>query len=145
MATYLYRLGGWAFQNRWKVLGAWIVVVALVFASAAAFSGKTSDKFTVPGTESQQAQQLLEQKYPAASGAYARMVFVAPEGEKLTDQENKDAVMASLAKTKGAQDVSQVFDPYSAKAIFKDGRIGYADVIYPVPADKIDDPARDQL
>jgi uncharacterized membrane protein YdfJ with MMPL/SSD domain len=145
MATYLYRLGGWAFQNRRKVLGAWIVVVALVFAAAAAFSGKTNDKFTVPGTESQQAQALLEQKYPAASGAYARMVFVAPEGEKLTDQENKDAVMASLAKTKRAQDVAQVFDPYSAKAISKDGRIGYADVIYPVPADKIDDPARDQL
>jgi uncharacterized membrane protein YdfJ with MMPL/SSD domain len=145
MATYLYRLGGWAFHRRWRVLGAWVAVVALVFASAAAFSGKTSDKFTVPGTESQQAQELLEQKYPAASGAYARVVFAAPEGEKLTDEKNKDAVMASLAQTKQAEDVSQVIDPYSAKAISKDGRIGYADVIYPVPADKIDDPARDQL
>jgi uncharacterized membrane protein YdfJ with MMPL/SSD domain len=145
MATYLYRLGGWAFHRRWRVLGAWVVVVALVFASAAAFSGKTSDKFSVPGTESRRAQELLEQKYPAASGAYARVVFVAPEGEKLTDQENKDAVMASVAQTKKAQDVSQVIDPYSAKAISKDGRIGYADVIYPVPADKIDDPARDEL
>jgi uncharacterized membrane protein YdfJ with MMPL/SSD domain len=145
MATFLYRLGGWAFQHRWKVLGAWVAVVALVVASAMAFSGKTNDKFTVPGTESQQAQQLLEQKYPAAGGAYARMVFVAPEGEKLTDKSNQDAVMASLAQTKKADDVSQVFDPYSAKAISKDGRIGYADVIYPVPADKIDDPARDEL
>jgi uncharacterized membrane protein YdfJ with MMPL/SSD domain len=145
MATYLYRLGGWTFQHRRKVLGAWVVVVALVVASAAAFSGKTNDKFTVPGTESQQAQELLEQKYPAASGAYARMVFMAPKGEKLTDQKNKDAVMASLTQTKQAQDVSQVIDPYTAKAISKDGRIGYADVIYPVPADKIDDPARNQL
>jgi uncharacterized membrane protein YdfJ with MMPL/SSD domain len=145
MATYLYRLGGWAFHRRWRVLGAWVAVVALVVASAAAFSGKTSDKFTVPGTESQQAQELLEQKYPAASGAYARVVYVAPEGEKLTDKENKDAVMASVAQTKEAQDVSQVIDPYSANAISKDGRIGYADVIYPVPADKIDDPARDEL
>jgi uncharacterized membrane protein YdfJ with MMPL/SSD domain len=145
MATYLHRLGGWAFHRRWRVLGAWIAVVALVFASAAAFSGKTNSKFTVPGTESQKAQALLEQKYPAASGAYARVVYVAPEGEKLTDPQNKDAVMASVAQTKEAQDVSQVIDPYSAKAISKDGRIGYADVIYPVPADKIDDPARDEL
>jgi uncharacterized membrane protein YdfJ with MMPL/SSD domain len=145
MATYLYRLGGWAFDHKRRVVAAWIVVLGLVIASAAAFSGKTSDKFTVPGTESQRAQQLLEQKYPAASGAYARMVFAAPEGEKLTDAKNHDAVMASLAQTKKAEDVSAVIDPYSAHAISKDGRIGYADVIYPVSADKIDDPARDEL
>jgi uncharacterized membrane protein YdfJ with MMPL/SSD domain len=145
MATFLYRLGGWAFEHRRRVIAGWIVVLGLVVASAAAFSGKTNDKFTVPGTESQRAQELLEQKYPAASGAYARMVFAAPEGEKLTDSENKAAVMASLEETKKAEDVSQVIDPYSAHAISKDGRIGYADVIYPVPADKIDDPARDQL
>jgi uncharacterized membrane protein YdfJ with MMPL/SSD domain len=145
MATFLYRLGGWAFEHRRRVIAGWIVVLGLVVASAAAFSGKTNDKFTVPGTESQRAQELLEQKYPAASGAYARMVFAAPEGEKLTDAENKAAVMASLEETKKAEDVSQVIDPYSAHAISKDGRIGYADVIYPVPADKIDDPARDQL
>jgi putative drug exporter of the RND superfamily len=145
MATFLYRLGGWAFERRWRVIAAWVVVIGLVVASAAAFSGKTNDKFTVPGTESQRAQELLEQKYPAASGAYARMVFAAPEGEKLTDQKNHDAVMASLAQAKQADDVAQVIDPYSAHAISKDGRIGYADVIYPVPADKIDDPARDQL
>jgi uncharacterized membrane protein YdfJ with MMPL/SSD domain len=145
MATFLYRLGGWAFEHRRRVIAGWIVVLGLVVASAAAFSGKTNDKFTVPGTESQRAQELLEQKYPAASGAYARMVFAAPEGEKLTDSENKAAVMASLEETKKAEDVSQVIDPYSAHAISKDGRIGYADVIYPVSADKIDDPARDQL
>jgi uncharacterized membrane protein YdfJ with MMPL/SSD domain len=145
MATFLYRLGGWAFEHRRRVIAGWIVVLGLVVASAAAFSGKTNDKFTVPGTESQRAQELLEQKYPAASGAYARMVFAAPEGEKLTDSENKAAVMASLEETKKAEDVSQVIDPYSAHAISKDGRIGYADVIYPVPADQIEDPARDQL
>jgi uncharacterized membrane protein YdfJ with MMPL/SSD domain len=145
MATYLYRLGGWAFDHKRRVVAAWVVVLGLVIASAAAFSGKTSDKFTVPGTESQRAQELLEQKYPAASGAYARMVFAAPEGEKLTDAKNHDAVMTSLAQTKKAEDVSAVIDPYSAHAISKDGRIGYADVIYPVSADKIDDPERDEL
>jgi putative drug exporter of the RND superfamily len=145
MATFLYRLGGWAFERRRRVIAAWVVVLGLVVASAAAFSGQTNDKFTVPGTESQRAQELLEQKYPAASGAYARMVFAAPKGEKLTDSENKAAVMASLEQTKQAEDVAQVIDPYSAHAISKDGRIGYADVIYPVPADKIEQGARDEL
>jgi putative drug exporter of the RND superfamily len=145
MATYLYRLGGWAFRRRRTVLLAWIAVLGLVVASAAAFSGQTNSKFSVPGTESQQAQDLLEQKFPGAGGASARMVFAAPEGEKLTDKQNKEAVEASLAEAKQAEGVTQVVDPYEAHTITKDGRIAYADVIYPVPADQIEDPARDEL
>ena len=145
MATYLHRLGGWAFRRRRTVLLAWITVLGLVVASAAAFSGQTNSKFSVPGTESQQAQDLLEQKFPGAGGASARMVFAAPKGEKLTDKKNKEAVEASLAQAKQAEGVTQVVDPYQAHSITKDGRIAYADVIYPMPADEIDDPARDEL
>jgi uncharacterized membrane protein YdfJ with MMPL/SSD domain len=145
MATHLYRLGGWAFERRRRVLVAWVVIVGLVFASATAFSGQTSNKFVVPGTESQQAQDLLEKKFPGAGGASARVVFEAPAGEKLTDSENRDAVMKTVAKAEKASEVIKVVDPYEAKALTKDGRVGYADVIYPVPADEIKDESRDEL
>ena len=65
------------------VLGLWLAVLVGVIALAVAFGGTKNNKFEVPGTESQQAQELLEQKYPAASGTYARVVFAAPEGETL--------------------------------------------------------------
>jgi len=136
VATDLYRLGRWAFDHRRRVLLGWVLVLALVIASAAAFSGQFSEKFEVPGTESQQAQDLLYEKYPGAGGASARVVYVAPDGEKLTDPDNQAAVMDSVAKAAKAEGVSQVVDPYKAEAISKDGRIGYADVIYPVPADR---------
>jgi uncharacterized membrane protein YdfJ with MMPL/SSD domain len=145
MATYLHRLGGWAFDNKKKVLLGWIAVLAVVVAGAAALSGQYSDKFEVPGTESQQAQDLLHQKYPGAGGASARVVYRAPEGQTLTDPENKAAVMDSVKLAAHAEGVAQVVDPYSGKAIAKDGTIGYADVIYPEPADEIGDSARDEL
>jgi RND superfamily putative drug exporter len=145
MATYLYRLGGWAFDNKKKVLFGWIAVLAVVIAGAGALSGQYSEKFEVPGTESQQAQDLLYEKYPGAGGASARVVYQAPEGQTLTDPENKAAVMDSVKLAADAEGVSQVVDPYSAKAISKDGTIGYADVIYPEPADEIGDAARDEL
>jgi uncharacterized membrane protein YdfJ with MMPL/SSD domain len=145
MASYLYRLGGWAFDNRRKVLVGWLVVLGLVIASAAAFSGKFSTKFEVPGTESQRAQDLLHEKYPGAGGASARVVFAAPEGQRLTDPANRAAVMDAVAKARKAADVSFAIDPYRAKALSEDGRIGYADVIYPMPADEVDDTARDEL
>jgi RND superfamily putative drug exporter len=145
MATYLYRLGGWAFDNRRKVLLGWVAVLALVIAGAGALSGQYSEKFEVPGTESQQAQDLLYEKYPGAGGASARVVYQAPAREKLTDPANESAVMESVKRASKADGVAQVVDPYTAKAISKDGTIGYADVIYPEPADQIGDAARDEL
>jgi putative drug exporter of the RND superfamily len=145
MATKLYRLGGWAFRHRRVVLAAWLTLLVGVGACATMFGGRTSDKFVVPGTESQQAQDLLEEKFPEASGATARVVFEAPAGEKVTDAENKDAIMASAKKAQGADEVMKVIDPYSAKTISEDGRIAFMDVIYPVPADEIEDGPRDEL
>jgi uncharacterized membrane protein YdfJ with MMPL/SSD domain len=145
MATRLYRLGSWAFENRKKVLVGWLLVLVAVFASAAAFSGKTSNEFSVPGTESQVAQDLLEEKYPEAGGGSARVVFAAPEGEKLTDAENKAAVMESVEKASKAPEVVGVQDPYSMGAISKDGRIGFADVYYPVKAEEVEKSSADAL
>jgi RND superfamily putative drug exporter len=145
MATYLYRLGAWSFEHRRRVLMIWLSVLVLIGASAAAFSGRTSDKFSVPGTESQQAQDLLEQKFPGAGGAAARVVYAAPEGERLTDPANRKAMEASLAKAQHAAEVDVVIPPFKAGTITKDGRVAFADVIYPVPADEIDEEARDEL
>jgi uncharacterized membrane protein YdfJ with MMPL/SSD domain len=145
MASKLYRLGGWAFTHRKRMLGIWALVLVAVFAASAAFSGETNDSFEVPGTESQEAQELLETKYPEASGDQARMVFTAPEGTTLADPASKDAIRASLAEAAQGDEVEQVVDPYKAKTISEDGTIGFADVIYPTPAADISDEAKDDL
>jgi uncharacterized membrane protein YdfJ with MMPL/SSD domain len=145
MANRLYRIGNWSFGHRRTVVLAWVLVLVAVGFSAAAFSGQTSDKFEVPGTESQKAQDLLEKKYPAASGTYARIVYAAPEGHGLTEEKYAKGVEASLAEVAKADDVSKVVSPYDSGAMSKDRRIGFADVIYPVPSDQIDDKARDEL
>src|SRR6187455_589105 len=75
MATYLYRLGRCSHDKRKIVLAFWLIVLVTLGTLAATMGGTKNNKFEVPGTESQQAQELLEQRYPAASGSYARVVF----------------------------------------------------------------------
>jgi RND superfamily putative drug exporter len=122
-----------------------VLVLAAVGACAAAFAGETNDEFTVPGTESQEAQDLLEEKFPAASGATARMVFAAPAGETLADPQNQAAVEETLASAASAEDVELVTDPFADKTISEDGTIAFADVVYPVPANEISEEAADAL
>src|SRR5690242_15624572 len=141
MATYLYRLGRWSHDRRKTVLGFWLVVLVVLGALAATMGGTKNNKFEVPGTESQQAQELLEARYPAASGTYARVVFAAPEGETLKDADNAKAIEATMAEASRADEVSGVTDV----TLSKDGTIGYADVIYPVPSGEIGEEARQQL
>ena len=145
MATRLHRLGRWSFDHKGRVLGAWVLILALVIGLAATFKGQTSNAFSVPGTESQKAQDLLEQKFPGAGGASARVVFKAPEGTKLTDAANRAAIEESLTLASEADEVSTVVSPYEAGTITEDGTLGFADVIYPTPAGEIGDRARDEL
>jgi putative drug exporter of the RND superfamily len=145
MAVYLYRLGGWTFRHRWKTLAIWVLALVAVGSAAVAFKGTTDDKFSVPGTESQRAEDLLHKKFPGAGGASARVVFVAPAGERLTDPVNRAAVEAFLVRAKKAPQVMAVLDPFAAGTLNANRRIGFADVIYPVPKDDVDQDARDAL
>jgi len=59
MAGLLYRLGRWCFVRRRLVLAGWLLALVAAGAAAGALKGSTSDAFSVPGTESQRALDLL--------------------------------------------------------------------------------------
>ena len=59
-----------------------IAVLLAVVVSANLWGGDTSDEFSIPGTESQQAMDLLEERFPAQSGSSARVVFASPDGSE---------------------------------------------------------------
>ena len=79
MASFLYRLGRFAFRRRWLVATLWLAILAAALTGAATLSGSTSDAFSIPGTPSQQAIDMLGERFPQASagGATARALAVA--------------------------------------------------------------------
>ncbi|MGJ5892150.1 MMPL family transporter [Streptomyces niveiscabiei] len=147
MATFLYRLGRLAFRRRRLFLMAWIVVLAAVGIGAASSSGTTTDDFTLPGTQSQSAIDLLGKEFPqaSASGATARVVFEAPPGQKLTDPANRAEITALTAELKKAPQVASVTEPFASGLVGKDGTIAYAQVTYRVAKADMTDAASDAL
>ncbi|WP_105972679.1 MMPL family transporter [Streptomyces geranii] len=147
MATFLYRLGRLAFRRRRLFLMFWIVVLAAVGIGAASVSGKTTDDFTLPGTQSQQAIDLLGKEFPQASaaGATARVVFEAPGGQKLTSAANKAEIAALVAALQKAPQVASVTEPFANGLVSKDGTIAYTQVTYKVPKADITEAASGAL
>ncbi|MCL2536225.1 MAG: MMPL family transporter, partial [Nocardiaceae bacterium] len=110
MATYLYRIGRFAYRRKGTVLSIWLAILVLMGVGAATLSGPTKDSFSIPGTPAQQAQDLMaerfaDQKSPMDSLS-ARYVFAAPEGQTLDTPENQAAMDAVLAKIRGIDKVS---------------------------------------
>ncbi|MGW4943596.1 MMPL family transporter [Actinoplanes sp. NPDC004185] len=146
MATYLYRLGRFSFRRRRLILALWLAALALLGVGAATLSGPTSDEFKIPGTEAQEAMDLLGQRFPGAGadGAQARVVFAAPAGEKLTDARNRAAVAETVAQLKTGAQVAAVTDPLQG-TVNQAGTVAYAQVTYKVAATALTDADREAL
>jgi putative drug exporter of the RND superfamily len=128
----LYRLGRWCFAHRRIVLAAWVIVIAVLAVVAVSVKKPTSNSFTVPGTQSQQATDLLDTKFPGTGGAQAQVVFSVPAGQSLTSPADHRAVEATVAQLRKLPQVVSVMDPYQSGTVSRNGQIAYAVVAYPV-------------
>ncbi|MFD3645192.1 MMPL family transporter [Streptomyces cyaneofuscatus] len=148
MATFLYKLGRLTFRRRRYVALIWVALLALAGFGAASASTATSSSFSIPGTEAQRAFDLLEQRFPGSSadGATARVVFKAPEGEKVTDSANKSEITGIVKELQsGSDQIASVADPFEAKAVSQDGSTAYISVSYKVNSMELTDTTTDSL
>ncbi|WP_327717609.1 MMPL family transporter [Streptomyces sp. NBC_00490] len=147
MATFLYKLGRLAFRRRHFVALIWVALLTLAGVGAASAPSAGSTSFSIPGTEAQKAFDLLEQRFPGASadGGTGRIVFKAPEGEKMTDAANKATVAKTVEELRDGSEVVSVTDPYTTNAVSKDGTVAYTSVKYEAPGMELADSTREAL
>ncbi|MFD7708428.1 MMPL family transporter [Streptomyces sp. NPDC059786] len=147
MATFLYKLGRLAFRRRHFVALIWVALLALAGVGAASAPTAGDSSFSIPGTEAQKAFDLLEERFPGSSadGATARVVFQAPDGQKMADAANKSAVEKAVSELGDGSEVVSVTDPFKAKSISEDGTIAYAQVSYKVSGVELKEATTDAL
>ncbi|MFF3835071.1 MMPL family transporter [Streptomyces sp. NPDC002458] len=148
MATFLYKLGRLAFRRRRYVALIWVALLALAGFGASSAATATSSSFSIPGTEAQKAFDLLEERFPggSADGATARIVFKAPEGEKVSQAANKAEIQGIVGELKsGSDQIASVADPYTANAVSEDGSTAYISVSYKVNSMELTDATREAL
>ncbi|MFG3550344.1 MMPL family transporter [Streptomyces sp. NPDC047725] len=147
MATFLYKLGRLAFRRRHFVALIWVALLTLAGVGAASAPPAGNSSFSIPGTEAQKAFDLLEQRFPgqSADGATARVVFKAPDGQKMTDAGHRATVEKTVHELADGSEVTSVADPYQGNAVSKDGTIAYASVRYDVSGMELEESTKDAL
>src|SRR5688572_12812542 len=119
--------------THWKrgLLGLLLGIVGLG-ALIGSQDGSAPGDFTIPGTESQQALDLLQERFPAASGAQSQIVYSVPEGS-VDDPEASEAIAGSLEAIAALDHVSAVDDPFGREGVVSpDGSTALVTVQYDV-------------
>lgn len=148
VATFLYRIGRGAFRRRWLVVLLWAVILGAAGAGAAKAPAAGDDGTSfMPGIEAQKAFDLIGERFPGpdADGADARVVFIAPGGEKVTAAEHRAAIEEFVAEAGAGPRVAGTVDPFAARAVSEDASTAYATVTFEVAAGDLTDADRDAL
>ncbi|CAB4980292.1 MAG: MMPL family transporter [Actinobacteria bacterium] len=140
MSRFLYRLGRTCVTRRWLVLAVWLLAAVGASLVGRLSGGKTQDVFEIPGVESQRAVDVLTERFPAASGTSAQVVFKVSAGT-LDSPANAPVIAATVAELIGQPNVSRVSALWSSP----NGAIGYVEVQYDLPSGDIKDAAFGRL
>jgi RND superfamily putative drug exporter len=144
MAALLYRLGHFCVRRRRRVLVLWIVAFIGAGVASAVAGGTTSNTFTLPDTESQDAIDLLDQSFPAQGGSSTQVVFSTANGA-LTDpglQAVTDETMAAMAEVDG---VALAVPPSDTGQVSEDGTVALGQLRYPNSAFDVDEQTLDGI
>ena len=121
-------LARWCFRNKFVVLAIWVVaLLALGGLSASSGSGYT-DSFSLPGTESTTALNLLTDNFNTESTDTNQVVFGAKD---VTDPAVRARIEKTLAKIAKGPHVERVDSPFAkgaAAQIAKDKTVAFANV-----------------
>lgn len=140
MATFLYRIGRFAYTHRLLMIAVWLLLLLGAGVSTTFAKPFVSD-FNLPGTETERAGQLMDDKFPGAGDmdlvAQAKVVVQAPAGGTLDTPEMIARVDALAHELRALPDVAQappvvnpVGEPALAAQVSADRTIAYIDVVY---------------
>ena len=134
----MQNIARWTMAHRRIVVVGWIVAVIGIFGMSGSVGKKTASDFTLPGTGTQHAVDLLHSRFPAQAGDADQIVFHAKSGT-LSSSADRATIDATLARIARLPHVTGVVSPYvsGAHAISRDGTIAFATVTFDHRADAL--------
>ncbi len=139
MATLLFRLGRFAYRHALQVIIAWALIAAAALGAGLGLGGKLQDSYAIPGTESQQAIDLLAAVFPQTAGGSAQIVIQDPSGANLKTADSAiiEKVVTGVNDVKGVEQALSPYSQYSTAAVSKDGSTAIISVQFSASSENV--------
>ncbi len=133
------RVGRTAVGHPRAVVIGWIVLLVGVLAASGSAGSDYASNFSLPGTESQRAVDLLKHEFPAQAGDSDQIVLHSLRG-RVTDpaiQARVSPVLAQIAKLPHVSAVNSPYSPTGHVAISRNAQIAFATVDFDQRANEL--------
>jgi putative drug exporter of the RND superfamily len=134
-SSLLGRLAAWCYDHRRRVLAGWLLAALVVVGLAQWAGGRLDNNFALPGSPSQQAQDLLASRFPGQQGDTADVVLRSPG--PLDSPAGAAAISALVRSLRPLAHVTGVRSPLAPGAggqLSPDRRIGFVVVQFDAAA-----------
>ncbi len=135
----MLNLARWCIAHRRRVVLGWVAVAILVTVLAQAVGTKYASVFSLPGTDSQRALDLLKREFTAQSGDADTVVFQVSRGT-IDSPAVRGAIAPLLARVSVLPHVTGVVSPYSQRGavqVSPNRTTAFATVNYDKPANQL--------
>ena len=97
------------------------------------------DDMSIPGTSAQNTIELLEEEFPEVgkAGAQIQVVFKAPDGKDLLDEEVQGHISALVSDIQNLDGIEMVYTPDMLQNYNEDKTIAFAMAMYDVPSKEV--------
>jgi RND superfamily putative drug exporter len=132
-------LARWCVAHRRRVIVGWIAVAILVTVASRAVGPNYATVYSLPGTQSQLAHDLLTKDFKAQSGDADSIVFHVSRGT-VDSPAVRAAITPLLVRVSGLPHVAGVVSPYSAQGaaqVSSNRATAFATVNYDEPANQL--------
>jgi RND superfamily putative drug exporter len=135
-------------NHTWRVVFAWLAILAGLIVLVVTVGGALKDEFEIPGSDTQKATDLIESEFTSEQGAVLNLVFAAPAGERLDTPQRKAAIEDAIAKLESPEfaptadkaGIESVGNPFAKQTFSKNGRIAYAEAQFSETIETADRP-----
>ena len=134
------RFASWITSHRKTVIAGWIVALIAIGIAASSVGSDFSEEFSLPSSDSKDALDLLENRFPAQAGDTVQIVYKAEDGvESPAVKREMEGVFKKVVALPHVSEVSSPYEKGGAGAVSKDGEIAYATAQFNVTTDKLND------
>jgi len=134
------RFASWITSHRKTVIAGWIVALIAIGMAASSVGSDFSEEFSLPSSDSKDALDLLENRFPAQAGDTVQIVYKAEGGvESPAVKREMEGVFKKVVALPHVSEVSSPYEKGGAGAVSKDGEIAYATAQFNVTTDKLND------
>src|SRR6266487_1432278 len=143
----LKRLARFSYRRRWRIVAAWVVFLVAVSVFSSAAGGVFRNEFSLSGSESKQAQELLKERgFGDRAGFSGQIVFATDQGvDDATVRQSMEQLFARIERTVPRTQVVSPYTPAGARQIADNRRIAYGEVNFADRSDKAFQDAADQV